>query len=459
MREKSRVYKYQKRCDAYTHNGAGNSFETRKGANDMQAATKQTVNAESVKNAIANKIDSVGFTSWIAPLQFAVVDGCLNLIAHNQFAADYVKNAYGEIVSGVASEFGLNVNIFVRSATPVVNTANDNVVCAYAPEAKKTFAQKQTGFDAFICSDENMFVVAACKKIAMGGASFSQLFMYGPSGCGKSLLTSAICNEASGHVVMMSGGQFVAEFTRSLRDKTVFSFKDFCRNCDTFILDDVCVLAGKHATTEEFLQLVMDLHNAGKNVVLTANVAPNALTGFDRRIQSLFASGLVVDVAAPNAYVRRQMLIRGGVDCGVADELSKQTAADGHLVNGVISKIKTYSELMGERVDMDVAAKLLGNTLEKNKTPLSMVKAMCEKMCLSYDEICGNSRTRRLVRARQIMMAALKNSTGLSLTEIGNVCGGRDHATVVYALNQIENQKASDLILNAEIEDMIKLCK
>ena len=88
-----------------------------------------------------------------------------------------------------------------------------------------------------------------------------------------------------------------------------------------------------------------------------------------------------------------------------------------------------------------------------------MVKAMCEKMSLSYDEICGNSRARRLVRARQIMMAALKDSTNLSLSEIGNVCGGRDHATVVYALSQIEKQKACDLILNAEIDDMIKICK
>jgi chromosomal replication initiator protein len=101
----------------------------------------------------------------------------------------------------------------------------------------------------------------------------------------------------------------------------------------------------------------------------------------------------------------------------------------------------------------------LGDVVSKNKTPIARVTAMCEKMSLSYDEICGNSRARRLVRARQIMMAALKDSTNLSLSEIGNVCGGRDHATVVYALSQIEKQKACDLILNAEIDDMIKICK
>jgi len=203
----------------------------------------------------------------------------------------------------------------------------------------------------------------------------------------------------------------------------------------------------------------MDLKNAGKSVVLTANAAPSALSGFDRRVQSLFASGLVVDVVAPNAFVRRKMLLDAGVRMDVANELAGSIAADGHLVDGVINKIRTYTELMGETVDMMVASRLLGDVLSKNKTPISMVKAMCEKMGVSFDEICGNSRTRRLVRARQIMMSALKSATNLSLTEIGNVCGGRDHATVVYALSQIENQKASDLILCAEIDDMVKLCK
>ncbi len=422
------------------------------------AITKQNVNVESIKMAIASQIDSAGFAAWVMPLQFEIVDNRLNLIAHNQFSADHVKRNYGKIIQDIAADFSLELNIAV-AAHVNLNSANDNVVCAYAPETKNIVQAKRNAFDDFVACDDNMFAVAACKKIAVGGASFSQLFIAGPAGCGKTLLANCICATSNKRVVMMSGGQFVSDFARALRDKTIFSFKDYCRNCDMFILDDVCALAGKRATMDEFLQLLTDLRANGKSVVLTANAAPNALTGFDRRMQSLFASGLVVDVVAPNAYVRRAMLNRAGVDGTVADELSKQIGGDGHLVNGIISKIKTYTELMGETVDMDVAARLLGDVLNKNKTPTMMVKSMCEKMCVSYDEICGNSRTRRLVRARQIMMAVLKSVTNLSLTEIGNVCGGRDHATVVYALSQIENQKASDLILNAEIADLIKVCK
>lgn len=425
----------------------------------MQAiATKQNISIESIKAAIADKIDSAAFKTWVAPLQFEVCQNCLKVVAQNQFTADYVNKEYGNILKNIAADFSLDINICVNGSMSTVKTANDNVVCEYAPRKNKQTVN-QNGFDSFISCDENMFAVAACKKIAVGNASFSQLFIYGASGCGKSTLLNCICNTSDKHIVKMTGGQFVSDFARSLRDKTIFSFKDYCRNCDIFMMDDVCALAGKRATTEEFLQLIMDLKNAGKAIVLTANVAPSALTGFDRRVQSLFASGLVVDVVAPNAYVRRAMLIRGGVESVVAEELSKSIVGDGHLVNGVINKIKTYTELMGERVDMNVASRLLGDVLAKNKTPIAMVKAMCEKMSLSYDEICGNSRARRLVRARQIMMAALKCATNLSLTEIGNVCGGRDHATVVYALSQIENQKLTDLVLNAEIDDMVKLCK
>jgi len=445
------------RCFVYT---CANSLKGRKGVRDMQLATaKQILSAESIKQVVATKIDSAGFTAWIMPLQFEVKDNCLNLGAHNQFAADYVKNMYGDILQSIAADFSLGLNIFVNTHIDV-HSANDNVVCSFVPNQKSIVKNvKSDSFDKFITSDENMFAVAACKKIALGNASFNQLFIYGASGAGKTLLVNCICDTCDKRVVMMTGGQFVADFARSLRDKTIFSFKDYCRQCDILIVDDICALAGKRATMDEFLQLLTDLRNMGKSVVLTANVAPNMLTGFDRRMQSLFASGLVVDVTAPNAYVRRTMLTRAGVETDVAEELSKRIGNDGHLVNGIINKIKTYTELMGEHVNMDVASRLLSDVLEKSKTPIAMVKSMCEKLCVSFDEICGSGRTRRLVRARQVMMYVLKNVTNLSLTEIGNVCGGRDHATVVYALSQIENQKTSDLMLNAEIDGLIKICK
>ncbi len=426
----------------------------------MQTAAKtQMTNLETIKGAIAAKLDSATFTSWIAPLQFDVVDSVLVLAAQNQFSADFIRSVHSNVLASVAAEFGLGLDIVVRNnvARKSAQIANDNNTQVYAPVAAKETSV--VAFDSFITCDENMFVVSACKKLAAGTVPFSPLFIYGASGCGKSLLADCIHSAAGARSVKMSGAQFVSEFTRSLKEHNVFAFKDFCRNCDTFILDDVQSLSGKKASMDEFMQLVVDLRNAGKNVVLTSNVAPNNLTGFDRRAQSLLASGLVADVVAPNAHVKSVMLKRAGVKADVADALAGRIANDGHLVAGVATKVKAYADLMGTDVDMEIAQRLLADTLQTKKTPVAMVKDMCEKLAVSYDAVCGNGRSRNLVLARQIMMVVLKNATSLSLSEIGNFVGGRDHATVLYAIKQIEKVKQADLVLSAQIQQFIAECK
>lgn len=421
------------------------------------AAKKEMTNLEQIKGAIAAKIDSAAFSSWIAPLGFDICDGVLTLCAQNQFSADFINSVHVSAINAAIAQFGLTANVVVRGAAATAPVANDNRAAAYTPAPVADNAA--LSFDAFITSEENAFVVSACKKLAAGAVTFSPLFIYGPAGCGKSLLADCINGAAAGRVVKMSGGQFVSEFARSLQNRSVFAFKDFCRNCDTFILDDVQVLAGKRATAEEFMQLVMDLRASGKNVVLTANASPNNLSGFDRRTQSLMASGLVADIAAPNTHVKKTMLRRAGVAAPVADFIAGRVAGDGHLVSGVATKIQTYIELMGAPVDMDVAQRLLADTLQRAKTPIAMVREMCEKLGVSYDAVCGTGRARSLVLARQIMMAVLKGATNLSLAEIGNMVGGRNHATVIYAIGQIEKLKKTDLVLSAQIDQMIAECK
>ncbi|MCR4917881.1 MAG: AAA family ATPase [Alphaproteobacteria bacterium] len=423
----------------------------------MQAViTNKKISLDDIKNDISARMDTAAFRSWISPLSFEVRDNVLVLGAHNQFTADFVNSTHLNILRSVAGAYGLDVCVVVNNLQKSVlvnqNANDNNIQSYYAPITDVPL----TGFDAFISSEENAFVVSACKKMAAGSASFSPLFIYGPAGCGKTLLASAIRSESAGRVVMMSGAQFVSEFARALHDRTIFSFKDYCRNCDTFILDDVQVLSGKRATCDEFLQLILDLRDAGKNIVLTANGAPSNLSGFDYRAQSLFASGLVADIVAPSRSVRRSMFVRAGVSGAVADMLSGRILADGHVISGVLNKINTYRELMGASIDVDIAERLLADTLKKSKSPMVMVKSMCEKLGVSYDAVCGNGRSRSLVLARQMMMVVLKSVTGLSLTQIGDYVGGRDHATVLYGIERIEKLEKSDLVLSAQLNQMIE---
>ncbi|MFQ6777774.1 MAG: DnaA ATPase domain-containing protein [Alphaproteobacteria bacterium] len=424
----------------------------------MQLTAKSVIDVEKIKDSIAQQIDSAAFTSWIVPLEFQIEDNVLNVGALNQFSLDYVKSVFGAIISDVAKKFDLSLGFSVQGKSiSRTKIANDNNVQSYAP-AKQVVKDDMVAFDSFVESEKNAFVISACKRIAIGSVSFSPLFIYGAAGCGKSLLAECIRSEAK-RAILMSGGQFIAEFTRALHNKTIFAFKDFCRNCDVFILDDVQALAGKTATMDEFLQLVMDLRGAGKNVVLTSNCAPNQLTGFDRRAQSILASGLVADVAMPDDGVKTEILKRAGVKEDVANSIAKRITNNGHMITGVANKIRTYIELMGTSVTMAVAEKLLADTLEKFKTPIVMVKDMCEKLGVSYDAICGKGRSRALVLARQIMMVVLKNATHLSLAEIGQYVGDRDHATVVYAIHQIEKLQQTDLVLSTQINQLVDECK
>ena len=420
----------------------------------MQATVlNKQVNPNEIKSVVSQRMDAACFSAWIAPVKFDLYDNVLELGAPNQFTADFISMTYMGILQSVASEYGLSVRVVVlQNASAPCKTANDNNTQTYSAPATKNDAGD---FDSFIASDENAFVLSACKKMAAGTATFSPLFIYGPAGCGKSVLATAINSASNGRVVMMSGAMFVSEFARALHDRTIFAFKDYCRNCDTFILDDVQVLAGKRATCEEFLQLIMDLRASGKNIVLTSNAAPGNLTGFDRRAQSLFASGLVADVVAPTRVVRAKMFERAGVDAKLANAIAGRVIADGHVVAGVVNKISAYTEIMGENVNETIVEKLLADPLKKSKSPIVMVKSMCEKLGVSYDAVCGTGRARALVLARQMMMVVLKNVTDLSLAEIGEYVGGRDHATVMYGIDRIEKLLATDLVMSATISEMI----
>jgi len=414
------------------------------------------VNLDAIKVNIKSKMDSAAFDSWIKPLVGTIDNNTVNFIAPNQFSVDFIKSAFSNILMDVCKEFGLSVAVRAGHGVQSPTVAmNDNAVRStyYAPI--KCDSGKSAAFDEFLLSEENAFALTALKKMATGSVSYSPLFLYGPSGSGKTLLIECFEGSASGSVLRMTGSQFVSEFLRAMTEKNVFAFKDYVRKYDTFILDDVQSLCGKRATTEEFIALVIDLSQMGKNIIITSDAAPSMLSGFDKRVRSVLASGLVVDIVPPTGTVRKNMLVRAGLNFDLAEKLSARICANGHLVAGVMKKLVAWTELMDSEITLDVAEKILSDSIAQIKTPLQMVRNMCTRMGICFDEVSSNSRTRAVVRARMIMFAALKSGTTLSLSEIGRLVGGRDHATVLYGLSQIEKMKTTDMMIVADIDSMI----
>ena len=398
-----------------------------------------------VKSVIRSRIESAAYNAWIEPVSVSKNDNQFNIIAANAFNADFIRKTFANVISDIESEYDAKVIVSVgRPALRVV--ANDNNICA----VKNTF-----NFDDFVCSESNQFAISAVKKCASGIVSFSPLVIYGATGSGKSMLASMIEKSTPLKTISMTGAQFVSEFVRAMKDGTIFKFKDMLRSCDMFIMDDVQGLASKKASLEEFGSTLSDLIQMGKNVVLTSNIAPSQITGFDKRILSLMMSGLTVDLSTPDKNVCEKILLKNGICEKVAKDISGRVPTNGHILGGIIKKITAWKELDCGDLNETVLEKLFGDVLTKQNTPLSRVKSMCAKLGFAVEDIMSSSRTRAVVFARQKIMVALKMSTDLTLEEIGRLVG-RDHASVLYAISQIEKAKGSDLLLSAELADLSK---
>ena len=398
----------------------------------------------SIKNVLCGSVSNAEFDSWIAPLNAEISDNQIRIIAPNQFVADFIKRSFMDKIAHAAKAFDMVATLGAG------NISNDNLRQTFTP-ATSNLSPTTT---KFITSEVNSFALSAVNKMCGGAVSFSPLFIHGAAGSGKSTVAKIVSESAKGKTLCMTGAQFVSEFLRSMNEHSVFAFKDFMRRCDNLIIEDVQALIGKRASCEEFQVLLSDMIKAGKNILITSNAAPSALT-FDRGLQSLLASGLTADLTGPDVIVREQMMANGGVPSKIANALANQLPADGHIVSGVVKKIIAYKELMGE-VDMEIAMRLVSDVVQKTRSNLSLAREMASKIGIPFEEIESASRSRAVARARQMIMFALKKSTRMTLSEIGRIFN-RNHATVLHAIATIESALLTDLVMNAEIEQLISV--
>jgi len=430
----------------------GRHFAVRQGETIMSARTMAKANtAIDIVNVIKAKLDAPSFDAWFRNIPLTLHENnSATLFAANRFNLDFILATFGNVFSEIESAYGIKINVELSRPELRVVT-NDIITDTIIPKLT------EVALPQFIESDANAFAVAAIKKVAAGRANFSPLVIYGPSGSGKTMLLDLLKNPGGrATVIVTTGAEFVQNFVRSIEEKSIFAFKDTLRKADMLVMDDVQILAGKRASAEEFRILLDDLVRTGKTVVLTSNIAPGQITGFDKHLVSLLSSGLSVDLSAPCAAVRAEMLIRAGLSVELAETISARAPRNGHVMSGIVKKIEAWRELDCGELNEQVLEKLLGDVLASRKTQLSMVKEMAAKLGLAYDDIASASRTKRVVFGRQKIMAALKMSTSLTLSEIGRLVGDRDHASVLYALGQIEKAKQTDMLLASEIDDLIK---
>lgn len=387
----------------------------------------------------------------------------------NPLIANWIKNRYAakishlfEVKTGTAREIVIRVKKAKNSAAKTTTTGT-----AASESPKQSMLNPAYTFNNFVAGSSNQFAYAAAKSVSeKPGHVYNPLFIYGGVGLGKTHLMQAIGNVMllqDKTVIYTTVEQFVNDFTRHLRNQTMDRFKEKYRHCDLLLIDDVQFLSNKIQTQEEFFHTFETLRNDGKQIVMTADKPPKRIAGLEARLQSRFEWGLVADIQPPEletkiAIIKKKCEINR-VDLG--DEVINYiaTVIDNNTreIEGILSKLHAYSQLMHQEITLDFAKNALREQLQEksdNITIDGIMKTISRELNVKPSEIRSKSRSRNIVSARRIAIYLARELTPMSMPQIAQYFGMKDHSTVSHTMKKIHSLLEEDENFKVKINEL-----
>jgi chromosomal replication initiator protein len=310
-------------------------------------------------------------------------------------------------------------------------------------------------FDRFVIGQSNRFAHAAAVAVAEAPAkAYNPLFIYGDSGLGKTHLLHAIGDYALSmypgiKVRYVSSEEFTNDFINSIANNRGSAFQARYRDVDILLIDDIQFLQGRAETQEAFFHTFNTLHDHDKQVVITSDVPPKHLTGFEDRMRSRFEWGLITDVQAPDLETRIAILRKKAqnerlqIPDEVLEYIATVVSSNIRELEGALIRVSAFASLNRSTLDMSLAQQVLRDIIDQDDanviSPTDIITATAQYFKLSVDDLYGSSRSQAIATARQIAMYLCRERTNLSLPKIGQLFGNRDHTTVMYAYKKISD--------------------
>lgn len=317
----------------------------------------------------------------------------------------------------------------------------------------KTLNPKYT-FDTFVTGPNNEVAYAACRAVSSRpGTTYNPLFIYGGVGLGKTHLMQSIGNliyqeTPTARILFVSSEKFINDFVQSLRDHTTQKFKEYYRNVDVLMIDDLQFMAGKGKTQEELFHTFNALYTQNKQIVLTSDRSPKAIPTLEERLRSRLTGGMLVDIQQPDYETRLAILKEKAVDLAVNIDddalafIAKNIQKNVRELEGALNRVIAHCELNKKRATLEYTQKVLESILDKPQQHSVDSKKIIEVVGIYYnissEELCGKCRKQEIVRPRQIAMYLLRKENNSSFPSIGHQFGGRDHTTAMHACEKIE---------------------
>jgi chromosomal replication initiator protein len=363
----------------------------------------------------------------------------------------------------------------VETAVPAASEAEQLPTGADTDALDEAGLNPRYAFETFVKGASNQFALAAALRVAETPArSYNPLFIYGSAGLGKTHLLHAIGHYVHSnyqhHVVRyVSTETFMNEYVDAIRSNSMAGLRRKYREIDVLLIDDVQFLEGKEGLQEEFFHTFNSLHGANKQIVISSDRMPDAIPTLEERLRGRFKWGLITDIQPPDLETRLAILRnkaereRVQVPAETLEFIASKISTNIRELEGALIRVTAYASLSGEPITTDLAqqqlADLLTDTESKPRTDAELLDEIAGILGFEVEALQGKSRQRPLVTARQIAMYVFREQTDLSYPSIARLFGGRDHTTVIHAVEKIQRQMGERKAIYEQVTDVLQKLK
>ncbi len=430
---------------------------------------------EKIQKEMKDKFGQDIFDSWLRKISFVEeFNSYILLSVTTRFIRDWITSRYLDQILSIVRTYKSEINRIELSVNEeqsnyenkkleykdkLKSKNNISFIKDYVFQYNRIDPNKS--FENFITGSSNTLALEASKKVSFKNSHYNPLYIYGGVGMGKTHLLNAIglkLKEDS-KVMLISAERFMYQFVKSIKSNEMVKFKDYFRNADVFLIDDIQFMNGKEAMQEEFFHTFNALLDKGSQIIISGDRPPNKLTRIQERIKSRFAGGLVIDIQPPDFELRLK-IIKSKIEelknynlnqINISEEiqffLSKEIKNSIRELVGALNRIVSFARIYNKIPNLSETKIILKDLLNysENKVTVDLIQSLvCKYFKISKTEMLSSRRSRYLVRPRQTAIYLTKLLTSKSLPEIGRDFSNRDHTTVIHSIKTIETLKKND---------------
>jgi chromosomal replication initiator protein len=434
---------------------------------------------DEVAERLHGALNDATYQTWFGEARAGELsDEAFVLIVPNDFTREWIEGHFRGLVRAAVRDIvgeRRRVQIAVDPSAPQGPRGSATVAAERRARPFTNLNPKYT-FDLFVIGSSNRFAHAAALAVAEGPAqAYNPLFIYGATGLGKTHLLQAIADYVHEHssdlaVRYVTSETFMNDFINSLRDKRIEGFKQRYRTYDVLLIDDVQFFEHKERIQEEFFHTFNSLYEAGRQIILSSDRPPKAISALEDRLRSRFEWGLITDIQPPDLETRiailRKKVKTDGIeiaDGSVLTFLASLIATNIRELEGALTRVVAFASLTGRALTEELAHDVLKDVFPYSESARVSIegiqRVVGERFSLSVDELCGDKRSQNIVYPRQVAMYLCRELTDASLPKIGREFGGRDHTTVIHATSKISRLMKEDRSVWDLVQDLTRRIK